>query len=118
MTNAVTGLVTFEVRGKPHGLKLGMNAICSIEEDLGKSLNQLQAELNNPNSFKMSDLRIVVFHCLKDGGSKVDTLEDAGRVVDQVGFEETGKLLAKATALAFPKSDDKDDGEGKPKAAQ
>ena len=102
MTNKLSGQVDFELDGVAYGLKLGMNAICEIEAATNSSINELQEQLNNPSKFRVTDLRILFFACLKAGGSKVETLEDAGNVLDRLGLEKGGQLLGEATQLAFP----------------
>lgn len=87
--------VTFEVNGDIYSLRLDVNALCKIEDILGKPMSELG------ESMGLKDLRIV-FSC---GLSPKVSLEEAGDVmtgiIEEKGVEELNSIIEKAIQNSF-----------------
>lgn len=93
------GRISFEADGQAHALHYSHNAICRLEETTGKSLGQLTRELESMGeNLSVRSVRQLFWGGLPEG----TTLEQAGEIMDAVGLQGAGDLIARAVAAAFP----------------
>lgn len=114
MTNPLRGQVAFEAGDTPYVLRLGLNEMISLMTAWGippNDLEQLFQRLQELRSFVV--LREVVLHALKRDKPQL-TLEEAGDVITQVGFDRMGELIMEAIrwALPEPQEDQPEAGDG------
>lgn len=91
-----------EVALGDHTLVLSVNAICELEEKLGKGIDKIGEELGE--GVRMRTLRAVVWAGLLE--KQPDTKEtDAGRIIGEVGIEAAVQAVGNAFAAAFPQGE-------------
>jgi hypothetical protein len=99
MSRAMNRGVTFEAGGKSHLLRFDVNALCRIEEATGEDIQAAAARLSPAGGQpKLTDLRLLFWAGLGAG----ITREDAGLIMDDVGFDRIGEMIGQAFAMAFP----------------
>lgn len=107
--NPQRGQVAFSADGKEYTLRFGTNELCVIEAATGKGVPQLVAELQ-------ATPYVTTMRAMVAGGVRpAMSLEDAGELIDALGYDRVGELVGQALALAFP--DRKADKANPPKAA-
>jgi len=90
---------------KQRKLKYTFNALCELEEVMGRSLTTLQN-----GEFKMKDLRALVWAGLLHESPEL-TLEEAGDLIDRAeSIEEIATAVSQAMEVAF--GGKKGDGQG------
>lgn len=89
--------VEFEAHGKVRLLRYGTNALCRIETATGQGITEAAKRLQGDVS--LSDLRLFWWAGLGDV-----TMDQAGDLMDEVGFDRAGELIGKAFTLAFPEA--------------
>lgn len=93
------GRISFEAGGESYVLHYSHNAICRLEEASGKSLGQLTRELEAMGeNLSVRSVRLLFWGGLPEG----TTLDQAGEIMDGVGLQGAGDLIAKGVAAAFP----------------
>jgi hypothetical protein len=102
MANPRRGEVGFEAGGRRHVLRMGMNAICTLEAELGLSIVEIAEKLRT--SRQMLLLRTVFRAALAEGASD----DEAGELIDEVTINRAVELLGEAFQLSFPPGDDAD----------
>lgn len=90
VANPHKGEVEFTVDGQAHTIRFNMNAICTIEEALGKGIGQVMDEIETAP--KMSSIRTVL-HALLVGDY---ALEDVGDLMDEMTPSEIMGHIAEA----------------------
>lgn len=100
------GAVTFDAGGKTYRLRLTTNALCSLEEQTGKSVEGLLDDLSIPGK-KVSAFRLLFRAALGDV-----TLDQAGDLIDELGAAEADRLLTDTLRLTFPPPDASAEGNG------
>lgn len=87
MAKAHRGVVTFEGEdgGTTYVLKFGTNAICLMQEKLGRSLGEILEGLKDEKNTDMSVIRTMVLCALIQ--PKDATPEMAGDLIDDVGLK-------------------------------
>ena len=116
MGNKQNGEVSFRALSKDWVLRYGINGLCRLEDETGKSAIEVASSLNTEDgeggaAIKISDIRLVFF-CGLVGQHADVTLEQVGDIIDDIGIERAGPLLGEAFSAAFP--DPEEGGEGKP----
>lgn len=100
------GAVTFEAGGKSYRLRLTTNALCSLEEQTGKSVEGLLDDLSVPGR-KVTTFRLLFRAALGDV-----TLDAAGELIDELGAGEADRLFTEVLRLTFPPRDASAEGNG------
>lgn len=87
--------VTVEL-DKPRRLRYGINALCMIEDILGKPLTKLDTD-----NLSIKDMRTVIY-CGLAGDDKELTPEKVGDLIDEYSsLEEISKQMTEALKLSF-----------------
>lgn len=103
MANGERGEVGFEIGGASYRLKMSVNAVCEIEDASGRSVNEFATALSDTSRFRLSDMRLMFWACMRAGGSDISR-DAAGDLIDEIGFERVGLLLEQAFSRAFPEA--------------
>ena len=98
--------VEFEAGGKAYRLHFSTNAISRFEDRFDKSF--LSAVGDNSGA----GAKISVIRALFWAGLGVETLDEAGDVMDELGLHASSRLIGKAVAAAFPDAEDDGQDEG------
>ena len=99
MANSIRGEVGFTAGGAAYVLVLGANALCELEDALGRPMAEL-GEAMKTGGTQFTILRQVFWAALQDRHEGL-SLTDAGRLMDAVGLIEAGRLISEALRLAF-----------------
>lgn len=99
MANPHRGEVTFEVDGKSYTLMLNTNAICELEAEMNKGIDEIAMSMT-----RLSTLRGMLWAALRAHHPEV-TLPEAGAMIDKVRRTSAMKAVNDALAAAFPKPD-------------
>jgi len=91
--------VTFEALGKVRTLRFSVNAFCDLEDKTGIGMGEIIETLKA--SPKMTFLRDCFWAGLR-GADPAITSEEAGDVIDALGFEDAANKLGVAVNAAFP----------------
>jgi hypothetical protein len=113
MANRERGEVEFQSLGKTWTLKLGINAMCEIEDATGKSISEIGALLGDTKTATIKLLRTVMWGALRDHHDDI-TVREVGAIIDGVGMNEAGRLIGEAFTAATP---DAKDGAARPPKA-
>ena len=98
MPNKHKGEVGLTLDGKDYVFKLTFNKLVELE-DLG---------IDMLKGFESSAANIrVLFHVLASGQHGVESLEDAGDLIDEIGFTEASNLVGEVIAAFFQSSEEK-----------
>lgn len=115
MANPHRGEVEFEAGGKTYKLSYSANALCELEDALGKSVNEIAALMQDTQNFRLSVVRTVFWAGLLDHNDGLD-MKGAKAIfkhLDPVGAVE---LVSRAFSLTFPTREG--DGGDPPKPGQ
>lgn len=96
MANAVKGEVGFKVEGEQFTLAYDFNALCTLEADLGVSVDEIGAKMDS-----ISSLRTMFRIGLEAHHGRLSDLE-AGNLIHRIGIEKAGALITSAFQGAFP----------------
>jgi hypothetical protein len=105
------GDVRFEADGMSYTLRFGTNALITLEQELGITINEIIERLQASPS--MALMRLLFWAGLLKRHPDM-TQAQAGDVLDDVTFERATSLITEALAAAFP--DAKADPANPPKA--
>jgi len=103
MSNPTRGSVTFEADGKTYTLHYSTNALCELESLAGESVMRIAAQMADSDGVRLGMVRNLIWAGLRDHHPEV-TVEDAGRIMDALGLDKAGSLVAEAFILAFPQA--------------
>ncbi|MEP9374996.1 hypothetical protein [Mesorhizobium sp. KR1-2] len=103
MANRERGEVEFQSLGKTWTLKLGVNAMCEIEDATAKSIAEIGALLGDPKTATIKLLRTVMWGALRDHHDDI-TVKEVGAIIDGIGMNEAGRLIGDAFAAATPEA--------------
>lgn len=99
MPNRRRGEVGVCLDGRPHTLRLTLNALAELEDAFGvEGLSALAARLSRPLTSR--DLARILGAALRGGGHAVSDEEAGGLALDG-GVEAVGQAVAEALRLAF-----------------
>ena len=101
MANPNRGGVSVRAGDDEWTFSFSINALCELEEHLGKPVPQIVAALGDPASIRITDLRALVWAALLDHHDGI-SLADAGEVATKVGFAVCLEKVGQAFELAFP----------------
>ena len=107
MANKKRGEVAVNASGKSYILRLAVNEICSLEDDLDLGINEIAKRLGDPDKMRMGFVRTVLFHAVDWAAASEPnaTKEFAGDLINEVGIETIGEKLGEALQAAFPASE-------------
>jgi hypothetical protein len=111
-----TGSVGFEADGKRWTLCYSVNALCEMEDALGKSVAEIGATLSDATKAGAKFMRAVFWAGLTDHHPDL-TIKDAGALMQGIGgITRATALFSEAFALAFPEVENVplDSGKAKP----
>jgi hypothetical protein len=86
MANVIKGEVAFEVEGRAYKLVLDFNALCEVEDVLGKG----EMDLARPKA-----IRAIFWASLLRHHPDV-TVQEAGDLIGALGLERAGEVVAEA----------------------
>ena len=101
MANKERGEVDFQALGKTWIMKLGVNAMCEIEDATGKSISEIGVLLGDPKTATIKLVRAVMWGGLQEHHDGV-TMKEVGGIIDGIGMSEAGKLIGDAFITASP----------------
>lgn len=84
-------------------LHYSSNAVCRLEAETEMTLEQISNSFNSGKNLKVTLVRALVWAGLGDRHPGL-SLEDAGRIIDEVGIVEAVTLAAQAFQGAFPRA--------------
>lgn len=104
MANPHKGEVDFQAGDKTYTLRYSNNALCQLEEAMGKTIIEISNELaswaKEPDKVSLSTVRKVFWAGL--GGGKKMTLEAAGDIIDEAGgLSVVMEAISKALERTF-----------------
>ena len=104
MANSLKGEVELEAAGKSYVLRFSVDAICSLEERLGKGFPVIANEMQDPLTVTLSMVRHLLHAALHEAQPEM-TLIQAGELITQAGgmVKVLGKV-SEAIAAAFPEA--------------
>jgi hypothetical protein len=114
MGNPQRGHVTLTAGEASYTLAFSVNALCSLEEATGQSVNEIGASMADQSRIKMTTIRLLLWGALLDHHEGV-TIKQAGDIASEAGMQATGEAIGKAFALAFPEA--KEDAGSRPRKA-
>lgn len=103
MANPHRGEVELKAGEKTYTLVYTINALCELEEETGKSVDLLIAEINTDKP-KLSAIRALFWAGLRTHHKM--TVEEAGEVMQAAGPVLAAVSSQKAVALAFSPADE------------
>lgn len=92
--------IPFEVGGRSFRMKIGVNAMCDIENSLGRPISSVAEDLQS-GVVEMKVIRAIFAASVTPS---ITTVE-AGDMIDELGMEEAGQLIGPAFMEAFPAAD-------------
>lgn len=101
MANRERGQVGFQAGGKAWTIKLGVNAMCEIEDATDKSISEIGVLLGDPKTATIKLVRAVMWGGLQEYHDGV-TVKEVGGIIDDIGMAEAGKLIGEAFTAASP----------------
>jgi len=101
VANIHRGEVAFEAAGKVWSVRFGINEICDLEEETGRSVVELGAEMSNPATMRVTMLRAMVWAGLRGAHPEV-SIKQAGELITEAGTETVIGLVGRAFQAAFP----------------
>ena len=104
MANAVRGQTALTIGARTFTLAFTANALCELEDATGQSVPAFLAGLEdpaNPPGFKT--IRLLLWAGLLDQHGL--SLQDAGKLIDEVGLDVIGERLGAAIEQSMPGPD-------------
>lgn len=95
------GVVTLNVVGETFKLDFSVNALCLLEAEQPDRMEIQQLLDPKGEGPKMATVRAALWAALQDHHPDV-SVEDAGRLIDHLGLEQTGLKVGQALILALP----------------
>lgn len=100
MANPHRGEVGFLADGKAYTMVYTINSLCELEEETGKGVDVLAADLEAPS---ISLVRTLFWAGLRARHPEI-TVTAAGEIIDTLGFPEVSALIERAFNLTFPEA--------------
>lgn len=101
MANDIRGEVGFDALGQSYTLKFGNGAVRHIENETGMTFAQVGVALADPEKATLTVLTVAFHGALRRHHPEL-SLDDVDDIIDALGSERAGKLLAEAVVLAYP----------------
>ncbi len=100
MASSLRGVIPFNCEGEKYQLKMDFNAICSLEEELGISVDKLGETITSGARTLRSVFRIAL-----SAHHPAMTDMQAGELITTVGPEKVALLIVEAVTAAFPQAE-------------
>lgn len=97
MANKLRGQVALGA----HTLSYSVNALCELEDALGKPVVQIAAGLSDASNMRLATVRTLMWAALRDHHSEVDLL-GAGGIITEAGIGKAMAAISEALNVAFP----------------
>lgn len=108
MANPHRGEVAFSTEdGATYTLKFSVDALCALEEAVGKGIVAISIELSDPEKLSMGLLRKVLWAGLRHHHPDVDVKAAGELIVGTGGIEGVIPVISEALEAAFQKGDKK-----------
>lgn len=104
MANPHRGSVAIQVGDRAYTLAFTVNALCELEDVLGKPVAKIADGLSDPNNVRMSTVRALLWAGLQDHHPGTD-LKAAGLIASEAGIPVVMEAIGKAFSLAFPEAE-------------
>ena len=101
MANPHRGDVTVSVGDDEYTFSFSINALCELEDRLGKPVSHIVKALGDPDNIRITDVRALVWAAMLDHQEDI-TLKEAGKVASDVGFKTCLLQVGAALEIAFP----------------
>lgn len=101
MAKTAKGEVPLEIDGQSYKLRLSINEIVDLENELDKSVNEIADMLSDAAKLRMGTIRSVFRAALKGGGHDLSA-EDTGELLAKLGAAEGISALGETFAQSFP----------------
>jgi len=113
MANRQKGEVGFKALGKSWTMKLGVNAMCEIEDATGRTISEVGKLLSSQETATIKLMRAVMWGALQEHHEGLD-IKEVGLIIDDIGMAEAGRLVGDSFTAASPEAKG---GEGRPRKA-
>ena len=101
MANPHRGEVAFKAGDANYTLVYSTNAICELEDAIGKGLNAIVADME-----RLSTVRAILWAGLRSRHSDI-TMAGAGEIIDLCGVAAATEVIGRALNAAFQKTEGK-----------
>lgn len=101
MGNRQKGEVEFESGGKTYTLAFSINALCSLEEEMGMGVAEVGKLMQDPAKVRLSNARMMFRIGLSDHHPDIDT-NQAGALMTALTLPKAMELMGNAFIAAFP----------------
>lgn len=100
MTTKARGVATLTIDGVELKLRLGMNALCALEEKFDKGIQEIfESMRSNP---RLTMIRTVFFHALQEfHADTIKTEADAAKLIDKSSLADVTAAFGEASKAAF-----------------
>lgn len=98
MANPHRGEMSFKTPDAEYTLVLSTNALCELEEELGKSVPAIVSDMQ-----RLSTLRALLWASLRTRHPDI-SLAQAGEIIDRAGMVKTTEAITRTLNAAFPKA--------------
>lgn len=104
MANPHKGEVGFDAGGTAYKLSFSANALCELEDQLDKGINEISEALGDAKKLRLKTLRAVFWAGLLDHHEGI-SIKAAGEIVTMLGVGPAVALIGKAFERAFPEAE-------------
>lgn len=101
MANRHRGEVALLIGDATYTLCFSINSLCSLEELLNKSVNEIMAGIGDGSKVRLGTVRALVWAGLSEKHPEI-TVKDAGRIITEGGTAEVMAKVTEALEAAFP----------------
>ncbi len=101
MANPNRGGVSVRVGDDEWTFAFSINALCELEDHLGRPVPKIVDALGDPANLRITDVRALVWAGLLDHHEGT-TLKEAGEVATKIGTVTCLEKVGKALEIAFP----------------
>lgn len=106
MSNMVRGIVTERLESEEYTFRLGVNEWCSLEDEMGKSLVEIQKDLSaSSETGSISMLTIRSFFRAMLSHSRPGISPDAaGTIMDAFGLQKSTEIVFRVITASLPEA--------------
>lgn len=101
MTNPLRGEVEAELGGEIWRLRLTLNAMCEIEERMGKGFMEIVSDLENGRTGGFKGMRTILCAAARHHRKDV-TPEQIGELIAAADMKDLGALITKLMSVGAP----------------
>ncbi|MBP1849695.1 hypothetical protein [Rhizobium halophytocola] len=109
MTNQVRGIITREVAGETLSFRISANEWCELEDELGKTTDQLLKDFFEKAQAEQLDMRYLrgYFRAALSGHRPDITDREAGEIMADMGMIDAVKTLGEVIMASVPQPEPK-----------